>query len=153
MSDGGPGGALVDVAGLEKRYVDGPREVEVLRGLDLQVGAGEMLAVVGASGVGKSTLLHILGALDRPSGGSVRVAGVDPFAHSEGDLAAFRNRTVGFVFQFHQLLPDFTALENVMMAGLIGREPRPVVRARATGRLIESGPGWPRRDASVCGSW
>jgi lipoprotein-releasing system ATP-binding protein len=141
MSDGGPGGALVDVAGLEKRYVDGPREVEVLRGLDLQVGAGEMLAVVGASGVGKSTLLHILGALDRPSGGSVRVAGVDPFAHSEGDLAAFRNRTVGFVFQFHQLLPDFTALENVMMAGLIGREPRPVVRARATALLERVGLG------------
>jgi lipoprotein-releasing system ATP-binding protein len=141
MSDGGSTNVLVEVVGLEKRYIDGPREVEVLRGLDLQVDAGEMVAVVGASGVGKSTLLHILGALDQPSGGSVRVAGVDPFTHSAGDLAAFRNRTMGFVFQFHQLLPDFTALENVMMAGLIGREPRAAVRGHATALLERVGLG------------
>jgi len=141
MSERGRPEPLVDVVALEKRYVDGPREIQVLRCLDLRVGAGEMVAVVGASGVGKSTLLHILGALDRPSGGSVRVGGIDPFAQSEADTAAFRNRTIGFVFQFHQLLPDFTALENVMMAGLIGREPRPQARARAAALLERVGLG------------
>ena len=115
--------ALVRAVGLEKTYVDGPAEVRVLAGLDLEEAAGERVAIVGASGVGKSTLLHLLGALDRPTGGQVLFDGTDLFARSEGELAVFRNREVGFVFQFHHLLGDFTALENVMLPALIGRQP------------------------------
>jgi lipoprotein-releasing system ATP-binding protein len=132
---------LVEVAGLHKRYVDGPSVVEVLVGLDLEVRAGDRIAVVGASGVGKSTLLHILGFLDRPTAGDVRFDGRDIFALSEPARAAFRGREVGFVFQFHQLLGDFTALENVELAGRIGREPRAAVRARASELLERVGLG------------
>ena len=127
---------LVQAVGLHKRYVDGPSEVEVLVGLDLDVQAGDRLAVVGASGVGKSTLLHLLGCLDRPTAGEVRFDGSDVFARSEAALAAFRSREIGFIFQFHQLLGDFTALENVELAGRIGRDPRAQVRARAV-ELLE----------------
>src|SRR5256886_15141866 len=122
---------LVQAVQLDKRYVDGPSIVQVLSGLDLEVEAGERLAIVGESGVGKSTLLHLLGALDQPTGGRVLFDGVDVFARSEAELAAFRNRTLGFVFQFHHLLGDFTALENVMLPGLIARQPVAAVRARA----------------------
>jgi len=132
---------LVQAVGLHKRYVDGPSVVEVLVGLDLAVLPGERVAIVGASGVGKSTLLHLLGCLDRPTEGAVRFDGGDVFDRSEADLAAFRSREIGFVFQFHQLLADFTALENVMMAGLIGREPRNEVRERATMLLDRVGLG------------
>ena len=112
---------------LAKTYRDGLRRVEVLKGIDLAVEPGEMVAIVGPSGSGKSTLLHLLGALDRPDGGSVSIGGQSLEKMSGTALAAFRNRTIGFVFQFHQLLPDFTALENVMLPGRIaGREPRPV---------------------------
>jgi len=127
---------LVQAVGLDKRYVDGPAEVSVLTGLDLEVAEGERVAIVGASGVGKSTLLHLLGALDRPTGGRLQFAGEDVFARGESDLAAFRSREIGFVFQFHHLLPDFTALENVMLPGLIAREPVGAVRTRA-GELLE----------------
>jgi len=106
---------LVQARGLEKRYVDGPAVVEVLRGLDLDIAAGERVAVIGESGVGKSTLLHLLGCLDAPTGGRLLIDGADVFSRSESEIAAFRNRTVGFVFQFHHLLGDFTALENVML--------------------------------------
>jgi len=112
-------GVVVEARGLVRRYADGRRVVEVLRGVDLTVAAGELVAVVGPSGCGKSTLLHLLGTLDRPDGGEVRIGGTDVSGLSGGALAAFRNRTIGFVFQFHQLLPDFTALENVMMPGRI----------------------------------
>jgi lipoprotein-releasing system ATP-binding protein len=132
---------LVQAVGLHKRYVDGPSVVEVLVGLDLDVHAGERLAVVGASGVGKSTLLHLLGFLDRPTAGHIRFDGRDVLSRSEGDLAAFRSREIGFVFQFHQLLGDFTALENVMLAGQIGREAGDRVRARATELLERVGLG------------
>src|SRR5262245_41967833 len=108
-----PDAPLVQAIGLSKRYVDGPSEVQVLADLDLASGAGERVAIVGESGVGKSTLLHILGTLDRPTGGRLLVSGVDVFAGTEQAIAEFRNRAVGFVFQFHQLLADFTALENV----------------------------------------
>src|SRR5262245_46704849 len=121
---------LVQVRQLAKQYVDGPTVVHVLAGLDLDVAAGERVAVVGASGVGKSTLLHLLGALDQPTEGRVLFDGQDVFARSEADLAAFRNREVGFVFQFHHLLPDFTALENVMLPSLIARQPLLATRAR-----------------------
>jgi lipoprotein-releasing system ATP-binding protein len=117
----------VRASDLTKTYRDGSRRVEVLRGIDLSVEPGEMVAIVGPSGSGKSTLLHLLGALDRPDAGEVEIGGQRLEKMSGAALAAFRNRTIGFVFQFHQLLPDFTALENVMLPGRIaGREPRAV---------------------------
>src|SRR3989454_8792225 len=132
----GPRPPLVQAVQLEKRYVDGPAVVQVLSGLDLEVAAGERLAIVGESGVGKSTLLHLLGALDQPTGGRVLFDGVDVFARSEAELALFRNREIGFVFQFHHLLGDFTALENVMLPSLIARRPYAATRTRAT-ELLE----------------
>jgi lipoprotein-releasing system ATP-binding protein len=128
--------SLLQAVQLEKRYVDGPAVVQVLAGLDLDVEAGERIAIVGESGVGKSTLLHLLGALDQPTGGRLLFDGRDIFAHSEAELALFRNREIGFVFQFHHLLGDFTALENVMLPGLISRQPLGTTRARAT-ELLE----------------
>jgi lipoprotein-releasing system ATP-binding protein len=128
--------SLLQAVQLEKRYVDGPAVVQVLAGLDLDVAAGDRIAIVGESGVGKSTLLHLLGALDQPTGGRLLFDGQDVFAQSEAELALFRNREIGFVFQFHHLLGDFTALENVMLPGLIAREPGGMVRARAS-ELLE----------------
>jgi lipoprotein-releasing system ATP-binding protein len=129
----------VRASNLTKTYQDGVRRVEVLRGVDLSVEPGEIVAIVGPSGSGKSTLLHLLGALDRPDRGSVEVGGRSLAGLSGAQLAAFRNSTIGFVFQFHQLLPDFTALENVMLPGRIaGREPGGVLE-RARGLLLEVG--------------
>ncbi len=126
----------VYASGVTKTYQDGVRRVEVLKGIDLAVEPGELVAIVGPSGSGKSTLLHLLGALDRPDRGTVEVGGQPLAGLSGAALAGFRNRTIGFVFQFHQLLPDFTALENVMLPGRIaGREPRGVL-AHAR-RLLE----------------
>ena len=126
-----PDRPLVQVQQLAKRYVDGPTVIDVLADLDLCVHAGERVAIVGASGVGKSTLLHLLGALDRPTGGRVLFDGQDVYTCSEVELASFRNREVGFVFQFHHLLPDFTALENVMLPSLIARQPAGTTRIQA----------------------
>ena len=109
---------LIRAAGLSKSYTDG-RRIDVLVDLDLEVAAGEAVAIVGQSGVGKSTLLHMLGTLDRPTSGTVLFNGVDVFGLSEREQATFRNREIGFIFQFHHLLPDFSALENVMMPALI----------------------------------
>jgi lipoprotein-releasing system ATP-binding protein len=131
----------VRAVNLTKTYQDGVRRVEVLRGIDLSVEPGEIVAIVGPSGSGKSTLLHLLGALDRPDAGAVEVGGRSLAGLSGAQLAAFRNSTIGFVFQFHQLLPDFTALENVMLPGRIaGREPQGVLE-RARGLLLEVGLG------------
>jgi lipoprotein-releasing system ATP-binding protein len=127
---------LVEAHGLAKSYRTVAGEVPVLRELELEVAEGEMLAIVGASGVGKSTLLHVLGTLDRPDAGSLRVAGEDVLSLSEQRRCVFRNRTLGFVFQFHHLLPEFSALENVAMPLLIAREPAREARGRA-GRLLE----------------
>jgi lipoprotein-releasing system ATP-binding protein len=110
---------LIRVEGLSKTFVDGPKAVPVLTDLAFDVYHAEKLVIVGESGAGKSTLLHILGALERPNGGRVLFDGLDMFATADRELAAFRNREVGFVFQFHHLLGDFTALENVMMPALI----------------------------------
>jgi lipoprotein-releasing system ATP-binding protein len=130
---------LIAAQGIGKSYRTAAGEVSVLRDLDLQVREGEMLAIVGASGVGKSTLLHVLGTLDRPDAGRLAFAGDDVFAFPEKRLREFRNRTIGFVFQFHHLLPEFTALENVMMPLLIGRVPDREARARAGALLGEMG--------------
>ncbi len=124
---------LINATGLSKSYGDG-RRIDVLVDLDLQVAAGEAVAIVGQSGVGKSTLLHVLGTLDQPTGGHVLFDGVDIFGLSDREQATFRNREVGFIFQFHHLLPDFTALENVMMPALIrGISP---VEAESRARMV-----------------
>jgi lipoprotein-releasing system ATP-binding protein len=109
------------VEGLKKSFVFGGngKIIEVLKDVDLTIMPGEMLAIEGASGAGKSTLLHILGALDRPTEGKAYFQGMDLFGHSDDELAGIRNRHIGYVFQFHHLLPEFTALENTMMPGLI----------------------------------
>jgi lipoprotein-releasing system ATP-binding protein len=118
----------VEVRGVTKTYQDGVRRVEVLKSVYFTVEPGELVAVVGPSGSGKSTLLHLIGALDRPDKGTVTIGGQPLEKLSGAALAGFRNRTIGFVFQFHQLLPDFTALENVMLPGRIaGLEPRGVL--------------------------
>ena len=112
---------LLQASRLGKRYGEGDHAVRVLESLDLAVLPAERVAVIGESGVGKSTLLHVLGTLDRPSAGRVELAGRDLFSLPPKELAAVRNREVGFVFQLHHLLPDFSTLENVMLPGLIAR--------------------------------
>jgi lipoprotein-releasing system ATP-binding protein len=129
--------SLIVATGVKKGYRTAAGYVPVLDGLDLEVERGEMLAVVGASGVGKSTLRHVLGTLDRPEAGTVAVSGEDVFRLGEDRLRAFRNRTLGFVFQFHHLLPEFTALENVMMPGLLRGLAFADMRERAAAILAE----------------
>jgi lipoprotein-releasing system ATP-binding protein len=131
--------ALVEVRGLSKRFATGHGEIEVLRGVDFALGPGERVAIVGASGVGKSTFLHLLGALDHPTSGSVRFRGEDVFAKPRRELARFRNASLGFVFQFHHLLPEFSALENVMMPGLVRGLAFAEMRGRAHAILTEVG--------------
>ncbi|MXY99464.1 ABC transporter ATP-binding protein [Candidatus Poribacteria bacterium] len=114
-----PSETLIRIVDLHKSYYDGESELPVLRGIDFEVKTSELLAVVGASGVGKSTLLHIMGTLDRPTAGQVIYGDQDVFTLQDTELARFRNKEVGFVFQFHHLLPEFNALENVAMAALI----------------------------------
>jgi len=111
--------SLLSVRDLHKSFSEGGSEIQVLRGVNLELAVGERLAVVGASGVGKSTLLHILGTLDRPTSGTIFFEGEELPLADEARLCQFRNRQVGFIFQFHYLLPDFTALENVMFPALI----------------------------------
>ena len=133
---------LLEVRGLSKSYpaVRGGR-LSVLEDLELSVQPGEMIAVVGESGTGKSTLLHLLGALDRPDNGTVIYQGQDVFSRSDEELSAFRNTSIGFVFQFHHLLAEFTAEENVMMPALIRRSPVREARIRAASLLIQLGLG------------
>ena len=123
--------SILQVKGLYKHFGSGERRVDVLRGIDLTLEGQESIAVVGASGVGKSTLLHILGTLERPSDGEVTYEGVNIFDFQEQQLAAYRNRTIGFVFQFHHLLSEFTALENCMLPALIGRKNKRESKERA----------------------
>jgi lipoprotein-releasing system ATP-binding protein len=113
--------ALIRVQNVFKSFVTDGKKVDVLRGIDLSVTRGEVINILGASGAGKSTLLYILGALDRPTSGTVVHDGISLFTMGDRDLASFRNRKIGFVFQFHHLLPEFTAVENVMMPALIAR--------------------------------
>ncbi len=130
---------MIALRNVTKEYVDGPRVVRVLTGLDLEIAPGERVAIVGESGVGKSTLLHILGTLDRPSSGEVWFDGEDLASKSDRELASFRNREVGFIFQFHHLLPDFTALENVMMPARIAGVRVEPARKRAAALLERVG--------------
>ena len=132
--------AILEALGLRKVYRGGDgTPIEVLSGVDLAVGRGEFVAIVGASGSGKSTLLHLLGALDAPSAGSVRLDGVEYGEQSPMALAAIRNRKIGFVFQFHHLLREFSALENVMMPLLIAGESEDTARSRAEELLAAVG--------------
>lgn len=114
---------VISARGLERVYVQGRTELRVLRGVDLDIHAGEQVAIVGASGVGKSTLLHLLGGLDRPTAGTIEIAGENMARADEARRAALRNRHLGFVYQFHHLLPEFSALENVAMPLLIAGRP------------------------------
>jgi lipoprotein-releasing system ATP-binding protein len=125
------GEIVLQARGLRKVYPIGGGGLEVLRGVDLAVRRGEMISIMGASGVGKSTLLHILGTLDRPTAGELAIQAVDVLGLSEDERAAFRNRKIGFIFQFHHLLPEFTALENAMMPMLIAGEDGPQAETRA----------------------
>jgi lipoprotein-releasing system ATP-binding protein len=127
---------LLQVRELHKSFTEVGEEIHVLRGLDLELAEGERLAIVGESGVGKSTLLHILGTLDRPSSGQVIYRGSDLSSLSEDALSEIRNREIGFIFQFHYLLPDFNALENVMLPALIRGWEWGRARTEA-GRLLE----------------
>jgi lipoprotein-releasing system ATP-binding protein len=124
---------------LYKNYYLDSRTIEVLKGIDLEIYEGEIVAIMGPSGVGKSTLLHVLGVLDRPTSGRVMIDEIDIFQHSDQQLADYRNKTVGFVFQFHHLLPEFSALENVMLPGLIAGINKVTVRTRAIELLTEVG--------------
>ncbi len=138
-----PVSAAVLLAGedLEKEYRTGPEIVRVLRGASVLIRPGELVALTGASGVGKSTLLHLLGALDRPSGGRVRFQGEDLFARAEAGLVRYRRQDVGFVFQFYNLLGEMSALENTMIPALLLRKPAPVARELAVLALAEVGLG------------
>jgi len=130
---------LIEARGLVKRFGEGEVAIEVLRSVDLVLEEGARVAVVGQSGVGKSTLLHILGTLDRPTAGEVKFRGEDVFGRSADELARLRNRFLGFVFQFHHLLPEFSAIENVMMPGLLQERGREEMRERASEILVEVG--------------
>lgn len=124
---------------VHKVFQLGKNKVHVLKGVDLEVEEGQIVALTGPSGVGKSTLLHILGTLDRPSRGTIEIDDTNVFDFDEKRLARFRNRTIGFVFQFHHLLPEFTAVENVMMPGLIGGQTQGELVNRAQALLHEVG--------------
>ena len=118
---------MIEAKGIEKAY----GRLQVLRGVDLTVAQGEMVSIIGSSGAGKTTLLQILGTLDAPDHGSVAYEGVDLFSKKESELAAFRNQQIGFVFQFHHLLPEFNALENIFLPGLIAGGSKAALEKRA----------------------
>jgi lipoprotein-releasing system ATP-binding protein len=130
---------LLRAVNLTKIYIGRAEEIAIFRDLNLEVGQGEMVAIVGASGAGKSTLLHLLGGLDRPTSGSIKIAEFDLAKSAELDLARFRNRQIGFVFQFHHLLPEFSATENVMMPLLINGMAKREALTRARGLLHRVG--------------
>ena len=126
---------MIKVKNIRKSFGD----LEVLKGVNLSVEKGEIVAIVGKSGAGKTTLLQIIGTLDRPTSGQVLIDGQDVFAMNDKQLAAFRNKNIGFIFQFHQLLPEFTALENVMIPAMIAGEKRSLMEQRAKSLLCELG--------------
>ncbi len=130
---------LVTIRDVRKSFVHMGRTLDVLKGIDLEIDEGEIVGVVGMSGAGKSTLLHCMGTLDIPTSGSIKVDGEEITALSSARLASLRNRSIGFVFQFHHLLPEFNALENVMMPGLIQNRSRSAIETRARALLEEVG--------------
>ena len=130
---------LLTTFNLHKYYPMGHSKLHVLKGIDVEIYPGEIVAVIGPSGVGKSTLLHILGTLDRPSSGRVEIEGVDIFQLNNQELASLRNQTIGFIFQFHHLMPEFSAVENVAMPGLISGMHSSLARRRAVELLDEVG--------------
>jgi lipoprotein-releasing system ATP-binding protein len=132
---------MIQIADLHKSFSMGSYELPVLMGINLEIQRGELIAIVGASGAGKSTLLHIIGTLDKPSSGTVLFDGQDLFQMTEGQQAEFRNRRIGFVFQFHHLLPEFTALENACMPALVQRRDPASVENDAKALLTEVGLG------------
>ncbi len=132
-------GAKLEIKGLTKTFIKDHHRIEVLRNIDLTINAGESLAVLGVSGSGKSTLIHILGTLDQPTSGTILYDGVDALCWEEKRLAQFRNRSIGFIFQFFNLLPEFTSLENTMMPALLQGMPRREARERA--QIILNGVG------------
>jgi lipoprotein-releasing system ATP-binding protein len=148
-----PHRGLLRAVAVDKKFVDAGREIWVLRGLNLEVAAGEEIAVVGQSGVGKSTLLHVLGSLEPPTAGTIFFDEQDLFAMDERHLAEFRNARLGFIFQFHYLLADFSALENSMMPALIARVPEREARARAAEvlEMVGLGDKLYRRPAELSG--
>ena len=129
----------VSAKNLVKSFRNGGVSIEVLKGIQLNLAKGESVAIVGASGIGKSTLLHILGTLDRPDSGILTYKGEDVFQYDDRKLAQFRNKTIGFVFQFHHLLPEFSALENAMMPALISGLSKPEASAAAEKILVRVG--------------
>ena len=137
----GPDGAVLEARALFREFRQGPATLPVLTGVELRIGAGERIAIVGSSGSGKTTLLQILGGLDRPTSGCVEIAGRDIHALDETARGALRNRTIGFDYQFHHLLPEFTALENVAMPLLVRRMPTREARAAAAAILVRVGLG------------
>ena len=128
---------LIELQGLTKTFIKDGATIEVLKGIDLTIAPGDSLAILGVSGAGKSTLITIIGTLDHPTAGSILYDGVNVFSWPEPKLAKFRNRRIGFVFQFHNLLPEFTALENVMLPALIGGVPKRQAATRASDILKE----------------
>ena len=126
---------------MHKSYTLVDKRIEVLRGIDLRIHAGEKVSIMGKSGVGKSTFMHVMGTLDRPSSGKIFFEGRDVFKYPDHKLSAYRNQTIGFVFQFHYLLPDFTALENVAVPMRIARRSQQDSAARATEVLEQVGLG------------
>lgn len=133
------GEALIRLRGVSKRYQQGELAVEVLKGIDLDIAAGEFVALLGPSGSGKSTLMHILGLLDRPSSGSYYLAGEDVAGHDDDRLSELRNRAIGFIFQTFYLVPYLSALENVVLPGLYGHESGRHLRQRAEELLVQVG--------------
>jgi len=141
MIDETANGMVLEARGVRRTFRQGPIDLEVLKGVNLVVRAGERLAIIGASGSGKTTLLQILGGLDKPSAGSVAIAGNDIHALAEKPRGELRNRALGFIYQFHHLLPQFSALENVAMPLLVRREPTLVAEQRARAILERVGLG------------
>lgn len=128
---------MLKAKGIQKKY----GQLDVLKGIDLEIQSGEIVSIVGSSGAGKTTLLQILGTLDKPDSGSLTLNGIDPFSLNSKGLAEFRNQKIGFIFQFHQLLPEFTALENVVMPALIGGKGMNESKERAKHLLNKLGLG------------
>ncbi len=130
---------MIEAVALKKSFFLDKREIPVLKGVDFTIKTGERIAICGESGAGKSTLLQIIGSLDKPSSGTIKVSGTDIFSKSEYELAKWRNQALGFVFQFHHLLPEFTALENVMIPALINGDSNQIAREKATQLLQKVG--------------